>query len=282
MLGALSILAALAVNKWTLERVFSPDEHISSGSSVAIIAIFEACLLLAGLWLLLKKPALAIPVLPRWILAIGLAAGVLLGIYGGLKATGIIDPYREQRTAWTTMAASEELIFQVTPQFKKLAGSLNNMKFPDHLSQEFFEAQVAFTDLAPAAGSAKVQQIADTGIEVPDWKVATEAKTVPAANLELWRPFMDRVEYVNFPWTEFKAAKAKFLDEGHNTFEINLVFQGVGRLKSGAWVWAKAANEVRWRKQPQGDSKEPAKWKIYEWRTVKFWTDCTLVSRSQQ
>ncbi len=51
-LGALFILAAVVVNKWTLERVFSPDEYISSGTSVAVIAAFEACLLLAGLWLL--------------------------------------------------------------------------------------------------------------------------------------------------------------------------------------------------------------------------------------
>ena len=56
-------------------------------------------------------------------------------------------------------------------------------------------------------------QIADSGIEVPDWKVTTEAKASPVANLELWRPFMDRVDYVNFPWTEFKAVKAKFLNE---------------------------------------------------------------------
>src|SRR5947207_3433204 len=119
-LGVLFLLTALLVNKWTLERVFSPDEHISSGSSLAIM--------------------------------------------------------------------------------------------------EFFEPQVTFTDLAPASGAPKVQQIADTGIEVPDWKVVTEAKAMPLASLELWRPFMDRVDYVNFPWTEFKAAKAKFLDESHNTF----------------------------------------------------------------
>ena len=271
-LGILLILAAVAVNKWTLERVFSPDEHISSGTSVAIIAAFEVTLLLAGLWLLLKKPALGIPAALRWILAAALAAGVVIGIYGALKVAGIIDPYREQRAAWTTMAASEELIFTVTPQFKKLAGSLNNMKFPDHLSREVFEAKVAFIDLAAASAAAKVQQIADTGIEVPDWGVGKEAKSEPIANLDLWRPLMERVDYVNFPWTEFKAVKAKFLDEAHDTFEINLAFQGVGRLKSGGWVWVKALNEVRWRKQPQADAQQPAQWKIYEWRTVKFST----------
>ena len=138
-LGVLLVLTAVAVNKWSLERIFSPDEHISSGISIAVIAVFELCLFVAGLWLLSKRPALPIPVLLRRTVAIGLAGGVLIGIYGGLKATGIIDPYREQRNAWTTMAASEELIFELTPQFKVLAASLNNLKFPDHLSQHLFD-----------------------------------------------------------------------------------------------------------------------------------------------
>jgi hypothetical protein len=271
-LGVLLVLTALALNKWSIERIFAPDEHIYSGVSTALIVVFELCLFLAGLWLLLKKSALRIPVLLRRTLAIGLAGGVLVGIYGSLKATGIVDPHRESRNAWTTMVASEELIFDLTPQFKAFAASLNNLKFPDHLSQDFFEGQVAFIDLTAADAAPEVRQIANTGIEVPDWKVTTELRTAPLTNLQLWRPFMDRVEYVNFPWTEFKAAKAKFLNAERDRFEINLVFQGVGRLKSGRWVWVKTNNEVRWKKQPQANAKEPAKWKIYEWRTVKFST----------
>lgn len=271
-LGVLLVLTALALNKWSIERILAPDEYIYSGVSTASIVVFELCLFLAGLWLLMKKPALTIPVLLRRAVVIGLAGGVLLGIYGSLKATGIIDPHREPRNAWKTMVASEELIFDLTPHFKALAASLNNLKFPDHLSQDLFEGQVAVIDLTAADAAPKVQQIANTGIEVPDWKVTTERRTEPLTNLQLWRPFMDRVEYVSFPWTEFKAAKAKFLNEERDRFEINLVFQGVGRLKSGGWVWVKTSNEVRWKKQPQAGAKEAAKWKIYEWRTVKFST----------
>jgi hypothetical protein len=268
----LLVLASLLLNKWSLERILAPDEHIYSGMSIAVIVLFEICLLISGLWLVLRRPTLSIPVVLRGALAVGLVAGVLLGMYRSLKAMGLIDPHREQRNAWKTMVASEELIFELTPRFKSLAGSLNNLKFPDHLSQELFEGQVAVIDLAAADAVPKVQQVANTGIEVPDWKVAREARTQPLTNLQLWRPFMDRVEYVNFPWTEFKAAKAKFLNEERDRFEINLVFQGVGRLKSGGWVWVKTNNEVRWKKQPRANAKEPAKWKIYEWRTVKFST----------
>ena len=265
-------MMALALNKWSIERIFAPDEHIYSGASTASIVVFELCLFLAGLWLLLRRPALTIPVFLRRTAVIGLAGGILLGIYGSLKATGVIDPHREARKAWTAMVASEELIFDLTPQFKALAASLNNLRFPDHLSHDLFEGQVTVIDLTAAGTAPKIHQIANTGIEVPDWKVTTEGRTELLAKLQLWRPFMDRIEYVNFPWTEFKAAKAKFLDEERDRFEINLVFQGVGRLKSGGWVWVKTNNEVRWKKQPPASVKEPAKWKIYEWRTVKFST----------
>ena len=77
-LGVLLVLTALVMNKWSLERIFSPDEYISSGLSIALIAVFELCLFLAGLWLLLKRPALTTPVLLRRAVAIGLAGGVLM------------------------------------------------------------------------------------------------------------------------------------------------------------------------------------------------------------
>ena len=206
-LGVLLLLTGLALNKWSIERILAPDEHIYSRAAMALIVVFELCLLLAGLWLLLKKPSLPFPAFARRTAAIGLAAGALIGIYGSLKATGVIDPYRESRSAWTTMAASEELIFQLTPQFKVLSGSLNNLSFPDPRSRELFEDKVTFIDLAAAGAAPKVQQISNTGIEVPDWKVATEPRAEPVASLQLWRPFMDRVEYVNFPWTSSRPSR---------------------------------------------------------------------------
>lgn len=269
LLGALLVLAAVALNKWTLEPIFARDETISSPLSIAVIVAFQLVLLTAGVLLLLKRPALPGPAALRYLAMSVLAAGVLLGGYGTLRATGVIDPHRETRGAWATMAASEELIFELTPQFKVLAASLNNLAFPDGPSQPLFEPRVAVIDLVPPSD---MKQVANLGIEVPQWTVAKESRTEPVERLQLWRAFMDRADYVNFPWTEFKAAKAQFLDPAQNTFEINLVFQGVGRLKSGGWVWIKAANEVRWRKQPAVDAKGKATWRIYEWRTTRFST----------
>lgn len=186
----------------------------------------------------------------------------------GDVTAGPLDPAK----AWSTMVASEELIYLITPQFRGLAASLNNMRFPDHLSHEFFEDSVTVIDLATNEIQSKPQQLAKLGIEAPGWKFEKEAHTERLANFRLWRQFMDQVEYVNFPWTEFKVVKGQYLNEQRDSFEMNLAFQGVGRLKSGAWVWLKTNNIVRWRRQPQADSKDPEKWKIYDWRTIKFST----------
>src|SRR5688500_9295058 len=133
-LGALLVLAAVALNTWTLEPVFARDETISSPPFITLIAAFQLVLLTAGAMVLLQRPALRPPPL-RYMAMSVLADGGLLGGYGTLRATGVIDPHRETRGAWAVMAASEELIFELTPQFKVLAASLNNLAFPDGPSQ---------------------------------------------------------------------------------------------------------------------------------------------------
>ncbi len=201
---------------------------------------------------------------------LGVVASVLLCTAGSVLAGDALDSPSKPPNAWDTMVASEEMIFVLTPQFKALAASLNNLKFPDHLSHELFEGQVTVIDLASADTAAKVQQVANLGIDIPNWMLEQTARNEPLKNLQLWRPFMDRVEYINFPWTEFKAVNGQFLNEQRDSFEINLALQGVGRLKSGGWVWLKTNNVVRWKKQPNTDAKDPEKWKIYDWRTTKF------------
>jgi len=268
-LGILLVLTGLVVNKWSLERLFSPREHISSPVSITIIAVFDIVLLAVGLWLVIRRPRLPVPALARHAFAVVLGASCLVGAYGTLRATGVVDPYRATRNEWTTMAESEELIFQITPQFKVLSNSLNNLQLPDPPSQSLFEPQVKVVDIAQVAGPEGMHKVADTGIEAPDWKTTAESMQ-PAANLHLWQAFMDKVDYVNFPWTEFKVVNDKFLDDAHDRFQATLAFQGVGRLKTGGWIWMKVFNEVTWHKQPYAEANAPNAWKISEWRTSKF------------
>ena len=189
-----------------------------------------------------------------------------------VQAADGIEAGLESSKAWKTMISSEELIYVITPQFKGLAASLNNMSFPDHLSREYFEDDVTVIDLATKDAQPKVKQIANLGIDVPNWKFEAKPHTEHLTNLRLWHQFMDQLDYVNFPWTEFKVVKGQYLNDQRNSFEMNLAFQGLGRLKSGGWVWLKTNSLVKWRKQPQPDPEAPAKWKIYDWRTFKFST----------
>lgn len=270
LLGWLAFLAALALNKWSVERVVSPDEQISHGPYIVAIVLFQLGCLAVGLWLLARRPALPIPALLRGAVAVGLGAGVLVGVYGNLKAAGIVDPHREARGAWQAMVASEELIFRLTPQFKLLAASLMNLQLPDHLSHEVFGDQVTVVDLAgdtPAPGA----EVGNTGARVPQWAIG-QARSDALANVRLWRPFLDRVESINVPWTEFKVIRGRFLGEQRDRFETDLTFQGVGRLKSGGWTWLRARQTVRWKQHPPAGAGGSATWKVYEWRTDKFST----------
>ncbi len=271
LLGLLLILLGLLWNKWGLERILSPNEHIGRGINIAAIVVFQVCCLGAGLWLLLKGRRLAFPAALRRAAIAVLGAALLVGGYGNLKAMGFIVPNRELYTAWQKMVASEELIFQVTPDFKAMAASLMNMQFPDHHTQRLFEDQVAVVDLAADGPQAKAEQVGNTAVEARQWPFARE-RSDSLANLHLWRPFFDRVEYVNFPWTEFKVVRGNFLDGQRDQYEMDLAFQGMGRLKSGGWVWLKTRQTVRWRKHPPAASGGPATWKIYAWRTDSFAT----------
>ncbi|MBI4241945.1 MAG: VCBS repeat-containing protein [Candidatus Rokubacteria bacterium] len=269
-MGSLALLVGLTLNKWAVERIVSPDEQISHGPYIGAILLFQLGCLAVGAWLLARRPALPIPALLRGAVAIGLAAAVLVGVYGNLKVAGIVDPHRETRRAWQAMVASEELIFQLTPQFKLLAASLMNLQLPDHLSRELFEDQVTVVDLvgeAPAPGA----EVGNTAVRMPSWAVG-QARSVALANARLWRAFLERVEYVSVPWTEFKVIRGRFLNEQRDRFETDLTFQGVGRLRSGGWVWLKTRQTVRWKQGPPASAGGPATWKIYEWRTEKFST----------
>lgn len=96
-LGALFILAGLLLNKWSIEHIFLASEHLASSRFIALIVIFEIGCIALGLWFLLRRLALSIPVVARRIGVFGLVVGVLVGGYGNLKALRIIDPHREMR-----------------------------------------------------------------------------------------------------------------------------------------------------------------------------------------
>lgn len=196
---------------------------------------------------------------------------LLLLLHSGAGlAEDVIDSLGVPSKAWNAMVSSEELIFALTPQFKAFAASLNNLSFPDHLSRRYFDAEVTVLDVNGREVDSR--NISDVGIEAPNWNIASGVRTDSLRDLQLWRPFIDQLDYVNFPWTEFKVVKAQFLDEDRTRFEANLAFQAVGRLKSGKWVWLKVNNTVRWRRQLTSEEGGAEQWKIYDWRTTRFST----------
>ena len=145
-LGVLLVLAGLSLNKWSIERIFLADDHLDSSEFIAAIVIFQILCIVSGVWLLLRKPALPIPIVVHCIVVFCLAAGVLFGGYGNLRALHIINPHREMLELFRAINASEELHLALTPRLNGLGKSVMNLEFPDNQSYELFDDHVTVGD----------------------------------------------------------------------------------------------------------------------------------------
>ena len=119
-LGILFIASGFLLNKWSVERLVTNDEHLSSFIYAAIVVAFELFLIGTGLWLVWKRQKLTVS---SWmyrttLLSLGLA--ITIGFYGNLKALRIIEKNPEVRQAWDSMVASEELIVILQKELKNL------------------------------------------------------------------------------------------------------------------------------------------------------------------
>lgn len=268
-LGFLLALTGVSLNKWSVERVLVPDEHIASTGYVATIVTFQSLLLFLGLWLLLGRRAPFLPGVVRKMLIPGLVAGVLLGFYGNLKALGIIDPNRELRAAWDAVVTSEEVIMSLEKEVQKLTSSLMNLHLPDHLSRELFADTVFLTDLTGGL-PALSEEFPPIRVGVRNWPAESQTPQASRENCKLWRPLLEGVRY--FKAAKFYNIRGRFLNERRDEYESDLGFQGLARMESGKWLSIKAQQKVAWK--TAGEATEPAKatWRIYDWRTEKFQT----------
>ncbi len=270
-LGVAFILTGLLFNKWSIERVFVADEHLTSSMNIAAIVCFQVGSIILGLYFLLKRPRLLISVVVRYILFIGIGASTLLGGYGNLRALGIINPHRKMLEVFRSIQASEELILALTPQLKKLNKSVMNLKFPDHQSHQLFEAEVTALDLVKEAlPSFYTEFFPSVAVGIREWKLDGETRSVPLDELQMYQPFLQDVAY--FEYAKFKIKKGHFIDDSHDNYESIILFSGTAEMKSGQLFAIKSQQIVRWRKQPGLVEDKGAAWRIYDWRIQHFKT----------
>ncbi len=266
-LGWLAIVTGLALHKWALEILLAPDEHFGSGFFVALIVLFQVGWIGLGAALLWLRSRIRLPSPVTWAATVVMTAVLSLGVYGTLRALEIVVPHRQVRAAWQQVTAAEEVIHILTPELGKLRRSVLNLEFPDAGSRHLFGDPVAFADLP--AGEAKTRELATVPVEVREWRTSVAARRAAAADLELWRRLLDRVEY--FEHAEFKLVTGHFVDQAPDSFETAIHFAGLARTQDGRWDAVEIDQRVRWQRPRGSATTTPdGPWRIVGWHTERL------------
>ncbi len=260
-IGWLCLVTGLALHKWALASFLAADGEIASPRFAAIIAVFQLAWIVLGVVLLWHRNRRVSPTLMR-VAKILVGACLLVGLYGNLRAQGILDPYRELRAAWDEVTTTEELLLELTPSLARLATSVENLELPDLGSRVLFSGRVTIQDLV--AEPEITERLAPMVVEVTEQAIASAAIDVANDRLNLWRPLLDEVEY--FEHAKFAMVEGHFVNDSSNEFETRVHFQGLARSKNTRWIAIDIDSILSWQKNV---AKESA-WFIKEWRVLEW------------
>ncbi|MBN4059020.1 VCBS repeat-containing protein [Endomicrobium sp. AH-315-J14] len=271
---ALFVAVALTLNVWAVERLVSPDEHISSAGLRALIVFAQACFALTAVWLAREKPQV-----PPWLgksLAALMWLLIAVGSYGSLRALHVIDPHRELREAWRDMDASEELIRSLSPRLGLLDSDLRSLELPGNQAGPLFAPRVEYRPVIPST-----DKPAKEGVIRRQWSTGPVDRA-PLQQLRIWHaPLLDLSSLLH---GRFVLSQGRFID-GRKRFATTLLFEGLFTRKGGGVRAIRATVDVRFRRSegpaPRDaattrdlliDAEEAKRWRIDRWATRSFET----------
>ena len=262
-LGVLLVLAALLVNKWSIELLISSDGDISSLLFIGVIAAFQIGALIAGIHLLWRKPELGISLGLYSITVFVLLAGAFLGGFASAEILSSFTRDRQTVKMFHAVNEAEDVNMLLMLQLDKLRKSVMNLQLPDYQSSSFFDNQVKIVDLASQnPPSSHKEVLPNVDARKREWQIAANEFERNSKRLSLWRALFDQVAY--FEHAKFSIKKGHFLDESHHEFETEVLFGGVARMKSQGTNGTRespiasinGSQIIHWKKQP---SQAPAK-----------------------
>lgn len=260
----MTVLGAVLFNRWSIGRVLAPDQHIFSEKKIGIILTLQALLLLVGLWLLIRPPKLSLSRPLRRSALAGAALACLFGLYANALAFRILEPNREFNDAVRLMVDSEELILTLTPELGRLTESLENLELPDHQSHQLFAPQVSVLGVdRDRVPEESLRGSLNVGLLSRRWAVAEASQTLTPEAIHLWQGLLGEVSF--FEHAKFYPIAGAFTDDAHETFELQVGFNGVALLASGGWASVHAEQMLRWRVAQPPTEKDPG-WRIEAWR----------------
>jgi hypothetical protein len=269
------MLGALAANRWAIGWNFFPDGLVTYPSTRNVILGVQAALGLGAVLLLWRRPALPASTHLVSLLLIALSA---VGLYQTSVAYRVLSKASHQRDLILAINRSEDLLQWLTPQLHDLNTSALNLTLFDAKAAKMFNDEVVTVDLDGPSAAHAADELGGGLAWVHHWEVAASEQSGPNDQLDLWRPFLDDVEY--FEHAKFYFVKGDFTDESEDTYEAQMGFAGLARLHNGRLAHATAKLRATWIESDEpfksgkswltGDLFADKKWLIAELRTVKF------------
>jgi len=179
-------------------------------------------------------------------------------------------PATSTEEALERIVASEELILAYTKQLSGLDNSVLDLHLPIPTSRGLFQEEISVVDITSAPACLVATGHTGLPLRVRLWEIDTEARPFYAEGLDLWRPWLAEVDYIEH--AKFKLTKGEFTSAAHDTWEGDLGFWGLALTKTGAWQGVKSLQTIRLRKFPPLEGRSEPHWAISEWRTVYFET----------
>ncbi len=165
------------------------------------------------------------------------------------------------------LVESEEWILRQTPRLPKLARGVLNMQHPDAQSVELFDGHVTVYGLSADGSPVQEEEIAHLGISENRWPLAEQSRSGAAAEIQIWKPLLNELEY--FERAKFYFVRAEFTDADFNEMTAEVGFDGLARTRDQQLAHIKAKQELTWKKQ---DGEGPESWRIVKWKQKELTT----------
>jgi hypothetical protein len=159
------------------------------------------------------------------------------------------------------LVESEEWILRQTPRLPELARGVLNMQHPDAQSIDLFDDHLTVYGLSVDERPARDDEIPHLGVSENRWPIAKESRSGAAAEVEIWKPLFDELEY--FERAKFYFVRAAFTDSDRKEIQADVGFDGVALSRNNQLVHVRAKQQLTWKKY---DGSEVNSWRIAKWK----------------
>jgi len=262
ILGLQFVLVGLAVNHWSLAWKFSSNEAIEGFRHLYMIWAFQGVCVLIGLTLMIQQRFPKILAALQKPAALALVAVWGVGMFGTLRALGIVMPAaeRQMQREIERMTASESVHLKIFPRFKKLSRSAADLRIPSAAGVALFTEEVEFVDLAAVQSHSQQYALETVDTQSVTWQVDPTVKNVSREDLSLMVALTDQVDY--FANSKFYFVGGDFNDENMTKWVVEAGFTGLARMKAGHWAQVKSHLTVGWTRSEDDDLNDAESWSI--------------------